>query len=238
MRILFIGPPGVGKGTQAKFITNDYKIKNISTGDILREAVKNKTTLGLTAKSYMDSGKLVPDEIVIGIVRDTINQQECRKGFLLDGFPRTRNQAEVLFDILKEDRLSIDAVIDFELEDVTIIKRLSGRRKCISCNAIYHIEYSPSKVSGKCDNCNGELVQREDDKESTIRERLNVYKKETESLLKFFNEKNILFNIKANKDIKEIYTEIKSILKDKGNNDHTQIPAGDKKDSRELQDCS
>ena len=183
MNLILLGGPGAGKGTQAKLIVEEYKIPQISTGDMLREAVKQGTELGKKAKEYMDKGELVPDEIVIGIVRDRLKQPDCEKGFILDGFPRTIAQAEALDKMLDEIGKKIDAVINIYVPEEEIVKRIVNRRTCKKCGAIYHLIYSPPKESNKCDKCGGELYQRDDDKEETVRERLRVYKQQTEPLI-------------------------------------------------------
>ncbi|MFQ5455938.1 MAG: adenylate kinase [Nitrospirota bacterium] len=208
MKIIFLGPPGVGKGTQAKQIADDYKIANISTGDIMRDAVQKGTPLGLEAKSYMDSGGLVPDQIVMDIVKEKLKSEECRNGFLLDGFPRTEVQADSLSDI------TIDRVVSFELGEEEIIRRLTKRRKCSSCNSLFNIEFHPPQKDGICDNCGGALTQRDDDKEETIKRRLIVYKEETEPLIEYYAKKGLLAKVDSNGEIEDVYSRLKEVLED------------------------
>ena len=171
MNLLIMGRPGAGKGTQAFNIRDYYKIPHISTGDMFREAIKNETKLGLLAKSYMDKGLLVPDEVTIGIVKERLSQADCKKGFLLDGFPRTIAQAEALDVILKENGVKLDAVLDINVQPEILIRRMVGRRVCKSCGATYHVEFNAPKVQGICDICGSELIQRKDDTEATGRNR-------------------------------------------------------------------
>lgn len=199
MNLIFLGPPGVGKGTIAKEIVKEKNIPQISTGDLLREAVKEGTTLGKKAKKYMDLGKLVPDDLVIDLLKNRISQDDCKNGFILDGFPRTIPQAEAL-----EGEVKIDKVLNFKASDETVILRISGRRTCKKCNAIYHIKNIPPKKEGICDKCRGELYQRDDDKEETVRKRLETYKQQTEPLIDFYREKGILVDIETEQPIPEI----------------------------------
>ncbi len=212
MNLILLGGPGAGKGTQAKLIVEKYKIPQISTGDMLREAVKQGTELGKKAKEYMDKGELVPDEIVIGIVKERLKQPDCDRGFILDGFPRTIAQAEALDKILDEIGKKIDAVINIQVPEEEIVKRIVNRRTCKNCGAIYHLIYSPPKEPNKCDKCGGELYQRDDDKEETVRERLRVYREQTEPLIEYYQKKGILYNVDGTKDINGVFEEIKSIL--------------------------
>jgi len=212
MNIILLGGPGAGKGTQAKLIVEKYGIPQISTGDMLREAVKQGTELGKKAKEYMDKGELVPDEIVIGIVKERLKQPDCEKGFILDGFPRTIAQAEALDKMLEELGKKIDAVINIHVPEEEIIKRIVNRRTCKKCGAIYHLIYSPPKEPNKCDKCGGELYQRDDDKEETVRERLRVYREQTEPLIEYYKKKGILYNVDGTKDINGVFEEIRSIL--------------------------
>ncbi|RLI80018.1 adenylate kinase [Archaeoglobales archaeon] len=212
MNLILLGGPGAGKGTQAKLIVEEYKIPQISTGDMLRDAVKQGTELGKKAKEYMDKGELVPDEIVIGIVRDRLKQPDCEKGFILDGFPRTIAQAEALDKMLDEIGKKIDAVINIYVPEEEIVKRIVNRRTCKKCGAIYHLIYSPPKEPDKCDKCGGELYQRDDDKEETVRERLRVYKEQTEPLIEYYKKKGILYNVDGTKDINGVFEEIKGVL--------------------------
>ena len=215
MRIIMLGAPGAGKGTQASRISEKYGIPQISTGDILRSAVREGTELGKKAKEYMDRGELVPDEIVIGIVRERIVQDDCKKGFILDGFPRTVVQAEALDKMLEELGLSIDYVINIDVPEEEIVKRLTGRRTCRNCQAMYHVIFNPPKKDNVCDKCGGELYQRDDDKEETIRARLEVYKKQTAPLIDYYSKKGKLVNIDGTKSIDEIFEEIVRVLEKK-----------------------
>jgi len=210
MRVMLLGAPGAGKGTQAEFICKKYNVPSVSTGAMLRDAVKKGTETGLKAKAYMEAGKLVPDEIVIGIVADYLNQPSCSNGFVLDGFPRTVAQAEAL------DRLGIelDKVIYIKVDDEEIIKRLSGRRVCANCGATYHIEFNPPKKEGVCDNCGGELTLRKDDEEATIRNRLKVYYNETAPLEEYYREKGKLRVINGNNKLDVVAELIFKALED------------------------
>ncbi len=212
MNLILLGPPGGGKGTQAKRIVEKYGIPQISTGDMFREAVAKGTELGKKAKEYMDRGELVPDEIVIGIVKERLAQPDCEKGFILDGFPRTLKQAEALDDILEEMNKKIDAVININVPDEEIIKRIVYRRTCKNCGAVYNLIYSPPKEDNKCDKCGGELYQRDDDKEETVRERLRVYKEQTQPLIDYYKKKGVLYEVDGTKSIDEVWKEIENIL--------------------------
>jgi adenylate kinase len=212
MNLILLGPPGAGKGTQAKIIMDKYGIPQISTGDMLREAVAKGTELGKKAKKYMTEGKLVPDEIVIGIVKERLKQKDCEKGFILDGFPRTLAQAEALDRIMGEMGKKIDAVINVNVPEEEVVRRIAYRRTCKNCGAIYHLIYNPPKRPGICDKCGGELYQREDDKEETVRERYRVYKKNTEPLIEYYKKKGILFDVDGTKDIEGVKREVLDIL--------------------------
>lgn len=202
MNLIFLGPPGVGKGTIAKEIVKEKNIPQISTGDLLRAAVKEGNELGKKAKEHMDAGKLVPDDLVIDLLKNRISQDDCKKGFILDGFPRTIPQAKAL------EEVKIDKVLNFKATDETVISRISGRRTCKECNAIYHIKNIPPKVKDVCDKCNGKLFQREDDKPEAVKKRLKVYKQQTEPLIDYYNKKGILIDIKTEKPIPEIIKDI------------------------------
>ncbi|MGI6443006.1 MAG: adenylate kinase [Synergistaceae bacterium] len=197
MRIILLGAPGAGKGTQAKSITSKYPIAHISTGDILRANVKEATDLGKNAKSYMDSGKLVPDDIIIAMIENRIKEADCKDGFILDGFPRTISQAEALDTMLKNLGVSLDVVVELEIEDDVIIKRLTTRRSCKSCGEIYNTLFNPTKLEGVCDKCGGEVVQRDDDKESVIKNRLSVFYEQTAPLIEYYNKKKLLVTVDA-----------------------------------------
>jgi len=204
MNIILLGPPGGGKGTQARFITEKFGIPQISTGDMLRDAVTNKTDLGLKAKEYMDAGKLVPDDLVIQIVEERLKRDDCKDGFILDGFPRTLLQAEALDKILTRMSKKIDYVINIDVPAEDIVKRLTSRRICKKCGNIYNLLSNPPKIDGKCDICGGELYQREDDKEETVRRRLQVYKEDTEPLIMYYKSKGVLKTIDGRKDIDDV----------------------------------
>ena len=207
MNLIFLGPPGVGKGTIAKEISKEKGIPQISTGDLLRAAVKEGSQLGKKAKEYMDTGKLVPDSLVIGLLKDRISKDDCKDGFILDGFPRTIPQAEAL-----EGEVNIDKVLNFKASDKTVISRISGRRTCRKCNAIYHVKNIPPKVKGICDKCGGELFQRDDDKEETVKKRLDTYKQQTAPLIDFYKEKGILADIQTEQPIPQIVKDTLAII--------------------------
>ena len=197
MNLILLGPPGAGKGTQAQMIVERYRIPQISTGDILRNAVKESTPLGLKAKAFMDRGQLVPDEVVIGIIDERLRAPDCHPGFILDGFPRTIAQAEALQSILTKIGKSIDHVINMEVDPEELVNRLTGRRTCKNCGAMFHVLFHPPKGEGVCDRCGGPLYQREDDKEETIRTRLREYRKQTAPLIEYYRQKNRLRSIQG-----------------------------------------
>ncbi len=192
MRVIFLGPPGVGKGTQADFIAQKYDIPKLSTGDLLREGVANETSLGKEAKGYMNRGELVPDEVVVGLVEEKLSSPECQKGFLLDGFPRTEAQADQLSSYLASTGKGLDRVVYFSLSKDEIIRRISGRRSCPECKAVYHLESVPPKHAGICDVCGNSLIQRNDDKPETVKSRLAVYQEQTAPLVEYYKTRNIL----------------------------------------------
>lgn len=210
--IILLGPPGAGKGTQAQMISERYHIPQISTGDILRRAVKENTSLGMKAKEFMERGELVPDEIVIGIVEQRLKEPDCERGFILDGFPRTRLQAEALQTILDCIGKKVSYVINIEVEDEELISRLSGRRTCRDCGAMFHLVFNPPKKEGICDRCGGSLYQREDDKEETIRTRLKEYKKQTAPLIDFYQWKKTLHSIHGIGNKEQIFSRISNLL--------------------------
>ncbi|KGK89301.1 adenylate kinase [bioreactor metagenome] len=212
MNIILLGPPGAGKGTQAKLISEKYSIPHISTGDIFRKNISEKTPLGVKAKGYMDKGQLVPDELTIDLVKDRLQQDDCKNGFLLDGFPRTVAQAEALDGFLHEDNQSINSSLLIDVPQEYILERMTGRRVCNSCGASYHVKFNPSKVEGKCDVCGSELIQRKDDSEETVRERLDVYSKQTQPLIQYYSDKEVLSTIDGTREIKEVFENISDIL--------------------------
>ncbi|NLD27038.1 MAG: adenylate kinase [Acholeplasmataceae bacterium] len=212
MRLLIMGPPGAGKGSQAELIKTYYQLPHISTGDMFREAISKKTPTGMLAKSYMDKGELVPDEVTIALVRGRLQEDDCQRGFLLDGFPRTIAQADMLGEILKEYQIKIDLVINLVVNDELLIKRISGRRICKSCGASYHQISKKPKVEGKCDHCGGELYQRPDDNEEVVRNRISVYNRQTQPLLEYYQSRNLLKNIDGARTIEETFRDIKTLL--------------------------
>jgi adenylate kinase len=212
MRIILLGPPGAGKGTQAKMLKERFGIPQVSTGDILRKAAQDNTELGKQAKTLMDAGKLVQDDTVIGVIRERIAQEDCRSGFVLDGFPRTIVQAEKLMDTLKDMDLSIDAVVDFVVDSQVLINRLTGRRTCSDCGAMYHETSRPSKTRNVCDVCGAPLYQREDDKEETIKKRLEVYQNETAPLKEFYRKQGNLKTAQGCGSVEEIFSRVCSIV--------------------------
>ncbi|MFA4934949.1 MAG: adenylate kinase [Candidatus Methanoperedens sp.] len=211
MNIILLGPPGAGKGTQAKKISEHVSLPHISTGDILRENISNNTSLGLKAKSYMSRGELVPDELLITIIKDRLSRKDCSEGFMLDGYPRTIPQADALQMILTESGKKLDAVLNISVGDEELVKRLSGRRMC-KCGASYHVSFNPPKKDGVCDACKEKLYQRDDDKAEAVQNRLDVYKKQTQPLIDYYNKKGILRTIDGEKDIPKIFEDIKEVL--------------------------
>ncbi|MFQ5509679.1 MAG: adenylate kinase [Leptospirillia bacterium] len=212
MRLILLGAPGAGKGTQAAMLEKSRGIPQISTGDILRQAVASGTEMGIKAKACMDAGKLVPDEVVIGIVRDKLAGPECADGFILDGFPRTAGQAEALDDILLSFSAPIDRVIAFEVNEETLVERLCGRRTCSGCQAMYHTVFAPAEVEGVCDKCGGELVQRDDDREEVIRHRLSVYAESTRPLLEYYAARGNLVRVNAETAVEEVAAALNQVL--------------------------
>tara|TARA_B100000959_G_scaffold262974_1_gene301882 strand:- start:57 stop:698 length:642 start_codon:yes stop_codon:yes gene_type:complete len=212
MRIILLGPPGAGKGTQAKMLKERFGIPQVSTGDILRKAAQDNTELGRQARTLMDAGKLVQDDTVIGVIRERIAQEDCRNGFVLDGFPRTIVQAEKLVDTLKDMDLSIDAVVDFVVDSQALINRLTGRRTCSDCGAMYHETSRPPKVGNVCDVCGASLYQREDDKKETIKKRLEVYQSETAPLKEFYRKQGSLKTIQGRGSAEEVFSRVCSMV--------------------------
>jgi adenylate kinase len=215
MNLIVIGPPGSGKGTQGRLIAERYHIPQISTGDILREAVRNGSALGLEAKTSMVRGELVPDEVVIGIIEDRLMQRDCGKGFLLDGFPRTVAQADALERMLGKRGLVIDHVINIEIEMEELVKRLRGRRTCSRCGAMYHLLFNPPKKEGVCDQCGGSLYQRDDDKEETIRSRFEVYSQQTEPVIQYYASKGLVRSINGVGHMDDIFHRILEVIEDR-----------------------
>ncbi len=212
MKIIMLGAPGAGKGTQAKKIAEKYQIPHVSTGDIFRSNIKEGTQLGRKAKEYMDQGALVPDELTIGMLMDRIQQEDCKNGYVLDGFPRTIPQAESLQKAITEMGQKIDFAINVDVPDENIISRMSGRRACISCGATYHIVYNPSKVGGICDVCGSELVLRDDDKPETVKKRLAVYHDQTRPLIDYYKEAGVLVNVDGTQELNKVFSDITDIL--------------------------
>ncbi|WP_350343830.1 adenylate kinase [Proteinivorax tanatarense] len=220
MRLILLGPPGAGKGTQATQIAQEYDIPHISTGDMFRQAVKEQTEMGVKAQSYMDAGKLVPDEIVIGIVAERLNKSDCVQGFLLDGFPRTKAQAKALDEILAQLNSPLNRAINIEVPHEDLIARLTGRRVCKDCGSTYHVVFNNTDQEGRCDSCGGELFQRDDDKEHTAKERLAVYNKQTLPLINYYKEKGKLDNIDGTGSIEKVFKQIKNALGSTGNDNN------------------
>ncbi|MBO5094360.1 MAG: adenylate kinase [Lachnospiraceae bacterium] len=212
MKIIMLGAPGAGKGTQAKMIADRYGVPHVSTGDIFRANIKEGTELGKEAKTYMDKGLLVPDELTVKILLDRVAKDDCKDGYVLDGFPRTIPQAEVLDKALTELGDAIDYAIDVDVPDENIINRMSGRRACLACGATYHIEHIPPKQEGICDRCGKELVLRDDDKPETVKKRLGVYHEQTQPLIDFYTKKGILKAVDGTVDMKDVFAAIVAIL--------------------------
>lgn len=212
MKIIMLGAPGAGKGTQAKQIADKYGIPHISTGDIFRSNIKSGTELGMEAKKYMDQGQLVPDELTVKILLDRVANEDCKNGYVLDGFPRTIPQATVLENALNDLNESIDFAIDVAVADEVIINRMSGRRACVACGATYHIVNIPPAVEGICDRCNSELILRDDDQEETVKNRLKVYHDQTQPLIDFYTQRNVLHAVDGTLSLNEVFDKIIEIL--------------------------
>ena len=212
MKLVLLGPPGAGKGTQAARLEEAYDVPHISTGDIFRKAIKEETELGQKAKQYLDQGKLVPDEVTNGIVKERLAQSDCEEGFILDGFPRTVNQAEALSQILNDLDYELDAAVNITVSDDEVVKRLSGRRICDDCGATYHVDFNPPQEEGVCDQCGGELYQRDDDTPDTIKERLEVYYDKTAAVVDYYKDKDRLVTINGEQGLDEVFAAIKENL--------------------------
>ena len=212
MKIIMLGAPGAGKGTQAKMIADKCNVPHISTGDIFRANIKNGTELGSKAKAYMDKGLLVPDELVCDLVVDRIQQDDCKDGYILDGFPRTIPQAHALEDALNAIGQKVDFALDIEVPDANIIDRMAGRRACVGCGATYHVLFNPTKVEGVCDVCGEKLILRDDDKPETVQNRLNVYHDQTKPLIDFYAERNVLAEVDGTQSMEKVFSDILKIL--------------------------
>ena len=212
MKIVLLGPPGAGKGTQAKSISTKYSIPHISTGDIFRKNISENTPLGIEAKSYMDAGKLVPDEVTINMVKDRLVQDDCKNGYLLDGFPRTVEQAEALQEFLSARGEKLDTALLIDVQKEFILERMTGRRVCPSCGASYHIKFNPTKTAGKCDLCGVDVIQRKDDTEETVKERLDVYESQTQPLINFYKDKDMLSVVDGTQEINQVFESICKLL--------------------------
>lgn len=211
-RVILLGPPGAGKGTQAKLIAGKLGIPHISTGDMLRSAVARGTEVGKKAQSYMNAGLLVPDEVVLGVVRERLSQPDAAAGFLFDGFPRTVEQADALGQILGQTGQCLDAVVNIDVPEEDLVERITGRRVCRKCGASYHVKYSPPKAASICDACGDELYQRADDTEATVRERLSVYKKETRPLIDYYSHKGLVRTVDGGVAIDQVTAAIMAVL--------------------------
>ncbi len=212
MKIIMLGAPGAGKGTQAKMIAEKYNLPHISTGDIFRANIKGGTELGMEAKKYMDAGQLVPDELTVKILLDRVADEDCKNGYVLDGFPRTIPQALVLDKALTELNEKVDFAIDVDVPDENIVNRMGGRRACVTCGATYHVVHVPPKKEGICDKCGSELILRDDDKPETVKNRLDVYHAQTQPLIDYYTEKGILHTVDGTVDMMDVFNEIVKLL--------------------------
>lgn len=212
MKVVLFGPPGAGKGTQAKSICNRYSIPHISTGDIFRKNISENTPLGIEAKKYIDDGQLVPDEVTINMVKDRLQAEDCKMGYLLDGFPRTVHQANALEEFLSDRKESLDTALLIQVPSEFILERMTGRRVCPSCGASYHVKFNPTKIESKCDVCGSDIIQRKDDSEETVKERLAVYERQTQPLIEYYKGKDLLSVVDGTKAINEVFESICKIL--------------------------
>ncbi|MEA3494220.1 MAG: adenylate kinase [Candidatus Margulisiibacteriota bacterium] len=212
MILVFLGPPGSGKGTQAKNLAEKHSLPHISLGDILREEVRKGSEIGKRAKELMNAGRLVPDELTIELTRQRVAQPDCKNGFILDGFPRSDIQAEALDKIFEEQKLNLDKVVYFDVSEDLVVERLSGRRSCKACGAVYHVKFKLPKTEGKCDACGGDLYQRKDDEESSVRTRFEVYQKQTKPLIDLYQSKQKLVSIDAGQGIRQVFTSLENVL--------------------------
>jgi adenylate kinase len=216
MRLVFLGAPGVGKGTQAELIASRFRRPRISTGDILREAIRNKTAMGQQAKAFMDQGQLVPDEVVVGIVKDKLAEPVCANGFLLDGFPRTVHQAERLTELLKSRGERLNRVVNVSVSRDEVVRRLTGRRSCPACQAVYHVDFSPPRRTDRCDRCDSELVQRSDDRPETVEARLSVYEAQTAPLVQYYRQRGLLSDLDGSGRVEEVQVRLIKLLAEHG----------------------
>ena len=212
MKLILLGAPGAGKGTQAEIISKKLNIPTISTGNILREAIKNGTETGLKAKSFMDAGKLVPDDVIIGIVTERLAEDDCKNGYILDGFPRTIPQAESLTEALAANGEAIDFALNVDVPDANIVNRMAGRRACLKCGATYHIQFAAPKKEGICDKCGSELVLRDDDKPETVQKRLEIYHDQTHPLIEYYEKKGVLHTVDGTQTMEDVFKNITDIL--------------------------
>ena len=212
MNLMLFGAPGAGKGTQAKFLIDEYSIPQISTGDILRAAIADKTDMGMEAKKFMDEGKLVPDSTIIGIIKDRLAQDDCKKGFILDGFPRTMPQAEALEELMQDMGISLDKVISLSVPDELIISRITGRRVCSGCGASFHVKFNPSRVAQSCDFCSAKLIIRKDDNEETVKSRLAAYHSQTAPLISFYSKMGVMLELDGTKEVSEVTKDMVKAL--------------------------
>ena len=212
MKLILLGAPGAGKGTQAEVLCKELDIPTISTGNILRAAIKNGTPVGLQAKAYMDAGKLVPDEVIIGIITERVAQEDCKNGYILDGFPRTIPQAESLTEALAANGEAIDFALNVDVPDANIVNRMAGRRACLKCGATYHIQFAAPKKEGICDKCGSELVLRDDDKPETVQKRLEIYHDQTHPLIEYYEKKGVLHTVDGTQTMEDVFKNITDIL--------------------------